>query len=205
MNLKNAYNHLKTINHHRHLVMQGCFRAGLYRQGWLHDLSKYTPVEFLVGAKYFQGERSPNNAEREATGVSRAWLHHKGRNKHHMEYWIDYNMGEGTSMTGMPMPKEYIVEMFIDRVSACKNYQKEMYTDANPLKYFERGRSHYMMHERTGKQLEFLLTMLKDHGEAYTYAYIRKKILHNDNNLLRRLRRWEKKQDFTAACKLPVL
>ncbi len=66
-----AIEHLRTINHHKLLVMKGCFKVGLYRQGLMHDLSKYTPSEFLVGCKYYQGNRSPNNAEREATGVSR--------------------------------------------------------------------------------------------------------------------------------------
>ena len=89
-----AIEHLRTINHHKLLVMKGCFKVGLYRQGLMHDLSKYTPSEFLVGCKYYQGNRSPNNAEREATGVSSAWLHHKGRNKHHYEYWIDYSLNK---------------------------------------------------------------------------------------------------------------
>ena len=75
-----ALEHLRTINHHKMLVMKQCFQVGLYKQGLLHDLSKYTPTEFLVGCKYYQGTRSPNNAEREATGYSKAWLHHKGRN-----------------------------------------------------------------------------------------------------------------------------
>ena len=83
------WKHLKTINHHKMLVMKGCFRVGLYKQGLLHDLSKYMPSEFLVGCKYYQGDVSPNNAEREDRGYSSAWLHHKGRNKHHYEYWID--------------------------------------------------------------------------------------------------------------------
>ncbi len=61
------WEHFKTVTYHRHLVRQGCFKVGLYRQGLLHDLSKYSPTEFLVGAKYYQGNRSPNNAEREAT------------------------------------------------------------------------------------------------------------------------------------------
>ena len=90
-----ALEHFKTITHHRHLVMGYCFKLGLYKQGFLHDLSKYAPVEFLVGCRYYQGDRSPNNAEREATGVSMAWLHHKGRNKHHFEYWIDYSLNPG--------------------------------------------------------------------------------------------------------------
>ena len=83
--------HFQTITQHKLTVMQYCFAVGLYRQAILHDLSKYSPTEFLIGAKYYQGNRSPNNAEREAKGYSSAWLHHKGRNKHHFEYWLDYS------------------------------------------------------------------------------------------------------------------
>ena len=82
--------HFKTITKHKLMVMHYCFRIGLYKQGLLHDLSKYTPSEFLVGCKYYQGNRSPNNAEREDTGLSTAWLHHKVRNKHHYEHWVDH-------------------------------------------------------------------------------------------------------------------
>ena len=67
------------------LVMKNCFRCGLYWQGLTHDLSKLAPVEFWAGAKYWQGTCSPNNAQRQAEGYSAAWLHHKGRNKHHLE------------------------------------------------------------------------------------------------------------------------
>ena len=66
-----AWQHLKTINHHKMLVMKGCFRVGLYKQGLLHDLSKYSPTEFLVGCKYFQGNKSPNSMERLEKGIPR--------------------------------------------------------------------------------------------------------------------------------------
>lgn len=137
-----AWKHFKTITFHKFLVMKGCFAVGLYRQGLLHDLSKYTPSEFLVGAKYYQGNRSPNNAEREEIGYSSAWLHHKGRNRHHYEYWIDYCADEGTDKHGMkpaPMPDRYIVEMFMDRVAASKVYNGKDYTDQDALAYYERG------------------------------------------------------------------
>ena len=117
-----AWKHFCTINHHKHLVMKGCFAVGLYKQGLLHDLSKYTPTEFLVGCKYYQGTMSPNNAERKDKGYSSAWLHHKGRNKHHMEYWIDYGVpdeGGDKGLCGMKMPLRYGVEMYIDRVEMC--------------------------------------------------------------------------------------
>ena len=90
-----AWEHFKTITHHKWLVMQGCFKVGLYWQGITHDLSKYTPTEFWSGAKYFQGTRSPNAAEREDKGYSEAWMHHKGRNRHHYEYWQDVNLQSG--------------------------------------------------------------------------------------------------------------
>lgn len=116
-----ALQHLQTINHHKYLVMKECFEVGLYKQGLLHDMSKYSPTEFLVGCKYYQGNRSPNNAEREATGYSRAWLHHKGRNKHHYEYWIDYSVTPGEGMVGLKMPLRYVVEMFMDSYCSFKD------------------------------------------------------------------------------------
>lgn len=93
------WNHFKTITHHKKLVMQHCFRVGLYYQGLTHDLSKYSPVEFLPGVRFYQGDRSPNDAERKTKGYSAAWLHHKGRNKHHLEYWVDYS-AEGDHRLG---------------------------------------------------------------------------------------------------------
>ena len=107
-----AIGHFCTITRHKLLVMKHCFRVGLYRQGLLHDLSKYSWTEFKVGCKYYQGDRSPNNAERETTGVSLAWLHHKGRNKHHYEYWCD--VGKDKYMAGVKMPLNFVIEMFMD-------------------------------------------------------------------------------------------
>ena len=177
--MSNFLGHLRTINHHRHLVMRGCFRVGLYKQGLLHDLSKYNPVEFFVGVKYFQGDKSPNNVERKLTGLSKAWLHHKGRNKHHLEYWIDYGTDEGSLMQGMKMPVNYVVEMYCDRVAACKNYQKDKYTTASAWEYYQKGKGKYLIHPETAALLESLLLYLKDHGEEATNDYIRREILHN--------------------------
>lgn len=173
-----AWKHFKTITHHRLLVMKGCFKVGLYKQGLLHDLSKYGPAEFLIGVKYYQGTRSPNNAEREDIGYSSAWLHHKGRNKHHYEYWIDYSTKKNPgSMAPAPMPVKYVVEMFMDRVAACKIYNGVNYTQRDPLSYYERGKEKAPMHPNTKALLEKLLIMLAKEGEDRTAAYIRKEIL----------------------------
>lgn len=167
-----AWNHFKTITHHKLLVMQGCFRVGLYLQGLTHDLSKYSPTEFLVGARYYQGTRSPNAAEREDKGYSEAWIHHKGRNPHHYEYWTDMNR-QTKNYEPVPMPRKYLVEMVMDRRAACMTYQGKDYTDASALNYYLRSRERQLMHPQTQRELEYVLTMLRDRGEAETFGYLR--------------------------------
>ena len=165
--------HFNTITKHRHKVIQHCFKAGIGFQGLFHDLSKYSPSEFIAGAKYYKGNRSPNEGEREIFGYSPAWLHHKGRNKHHFEYWNDYNPKERRVMP-VEMPKKYIVEMFCDRVAASKIYQGKKYTDAYPLEYFNRGKANRFIHHNTSDKLEELLIMLAEKGEKETFKHIRK-------------------------------
>lgn len=153
---------------------------GLYWQGILHDLSKYSPSEFLVGARYYQGNRSPNNAEREELGYSSSWMHHKGRNKHHYEYWNDYApVNAGRVIASVQMPTRYVVEMFMDRIAASKVYNKGNYKDSHPLQYYQNGleKSPELLHPRTKKQLESLLIMLAEQGEDKTFAYIKASVL----------------------------
>lgn len=169
--------HFKTITRHKALVFRHCRRAGLVWQGLVHDLSKYRPLEFWTGARYFQGDRSPNDAERQATGVSRAWLHHKGRNKHHLEYWIDYSPSGSHQMEGMKMPVKYVVEMVCDRMAASKVYRGAAYTDRDPYDYYMRSRAHYLLHPETRALLEELLTLLKDEGEEALFRHIRTQVL----------------------------
>ena len=174
--------HFHTITAHKLLVMKYCFKVGLYRQGLLHDLSKYSPAEFLVGARYFCGYRSPNELERLETGVSSAWLHHKGRNRHHLEYWVDYAPNDAKPMDGVRMPRRYLAEMFCDRIAASRTYLKGDYTDDAPLAYYERSKHHYLLHPETRAELEQLLTMLAQQGEDATFRYLRRS-LHADGGM----------------------
>lgn len=180
----NVWKHFCTITRHKRLVMEGCFAVGLYWQGLIHDLSKYTPTEFWVGCKYYQGTMSPNNAERMDKGYSSAWLHHKGRNKHHMEYWLDYGVPElkdgetnRKGICGMRMPVRYVIEMYVDRVAASKNYQKEKYTKRGALDYYLHGKEVHIMHEDTKALLELLLYMLAATDDDYVNRFIREEIL----------------------------
>jgi hypothetical protein len=170
----NAWKHLRNINRHRRLVRVACFKIGLYKQGLLHDLSKYSPAEFFVGVKYFQGTQSPNNAERADIGYSSAWLHHKGRNKHHSEYWIDYSMHNAAGKTvPVEMPLRYAAEMLMDRIAACKVYNPADYRDDAALKYYQSGKDPAPMHDNTRRLLEEWLQMLAKEGERATYKHIR--------------------------------
>lgn len=166
--------HFCTITKHKCIVMKYCFAVGLYRQGLLHDLSKYSPTEFFVGVKYYQGNRSPNNAEKEKKGYSSSWLHHKGRNKHHFEYWLDYSGRKDSIFAGMKMPVCYVVEMFLDRIAACKTYQKQNYTVKSPLQYYENSKAYHVMYPESQKLLEKLLHILAEQGEEKALNYARK-------------------------------
>ena len=164
--------HFRTITRHRHCVIRHCFRAGIGWQGLFHDLSKFSPTEFIPGARYYQGNRSPNERERELYGCSFAWMHHKGRNRHHFEYWNDINI-ETKMYEPVKMPIRFVKEMFCDRVAASKIYQGKNYTDSHPLAYFQRGNARKKMHPDTADLLEEWLTLLSQKGESEAFAHIK--------------------------------
>ena len=157
------WRHLKTVQCHRRLVRQHCFRLGLYWQGLTHDLSKFSPVEFWAGVKYFQGDRSPNDAQRRDKGYSASWMHHKGRNRHHFEYWTDYGVS-GEGIIGVEMPKKYVAEMFCDRLAASKVYRGQDFQPGDPV-------------DSTSELLETILIVLRDQGEDAAFDYVRREVL----------------------------
>ena len=165
-----------TITKHRMLVCGGCFRVGLYWRGLTHDLSKYSPTEFWTGAKYYQGNRSPNTAEREDKGYSEAWMHHKGRNRHHYEYWTDLSK-ETKQYESLPMPRKYLVEMVMDRRAACMTYQGKNYTPGAALQYLRNSMEKNRMNPKTRQELDYLLEMLAEKGEKETFHYIKHHVL----------------------------
>ncbi|MBQ7534124.1 MAG: catalase [Stomatobaculum sp.] len=180
MQLANAYHHFITITTHKLTVMDLCFRIGLIRQGILHDLSKYSPEEFRTGILYYQGVRSPNAAEKREKGYSVAWLHHKGRNKHHYEYWIDVDPARDFTFQGVKMPLNYVLEMVCDRIAASKVYNGDRYNDSIPWEYYQARTEADRLHPETRALLEKLLIMLRDEGEFRTLGYMRWLMKHPD-------------------------
>lgn len=157
------------------MVIKHCKKAGILWQGLRHDLSKYSPTEFIPGVKYYTGTKSPNEGERIDKGYSVAWLHHKGRNKHHFEYWIDFSK-TSQGLSGAKMPVNYLVEMVMDRIAASRVYRGAGYTDGAAWEYYQMEQPYLsgIMHPETQAELEKILIMLDKKGERATFAYLRK-------------------------------
>ncbi len=132
--LKGFVGHFVVVNKHRFKVFCLCARVSIFWRGLVHDLSKYSPTEFLEGVKYFDGGKSPITNCKEVEGYSKAWLHHKGRNKHHLEYWYDY---AAPNMTP-DMPFKYFLELVCDNLAAGMIYQGRKWTKEYQLSYWNK-------------------------------------------------------------------
>lgn len=156
--------HLRTVLLHKWEVFKLMRACGKGWQGFWHDMSKFSPVEFFESVKYYDGTQSPINLAREDKGYSAAWLHHKGRNKHHSQYWIDYSFG---NITCAEIPWKYLLEFICDGVAAgkvyCKNAGKE-WTEDNPLDYWIRVDSKSVINNNTKVKIEFYYSFIKYYG-----------------------------------------
>lgn len=134
MKIKNIFLHFHTVNKHRMLVFKYCCMAGIPWRGLVHDLSKYSPTEFWEGVKYFSGKHSPIREAKMTEGYSKAWLHHRGRNKHHYEYWYDVATPNSTPI----IPYKYAVESVCDGLAAGVVYAGKNWTRDYELKYWQK-------------------------------------------------------------------
>lgn len=157
------WKHFKTVCKHKAVVYRECKACGIRWQGIVHDLSKFSHAEFAPSAKYFQGNRSPIEAEKEALGYSDSWLHHKAHNKHHWEYWCDYNNDTGEVFPHR-IPKKYVVEMLCDWIGAGKIYSKEKWSQAEPLNYYNKVRAGRHFHPETEAVIIRFLELIRDDG-----------------------------------------
>ena len=165
--------HFRTIAKHKLLVMKFCFKCGLIWRGLMHDNSKFGPTEFWASARYWQGNRSPIDAEKEVKGYSLAWQHHKGHNPHHWEYWLD-NLGTYQN-TGLKMPIEYVIEMICDWLAAGIVYggNKVNYDEPYdiPRAFYNSKKKERIFHPETQKLIEHFLDEIAEDGINYFCEY----------------------------------
>ncbi len=153
--MKQYIKHFITITKHKYYVGVECFKRDMYWQGITHDLSKYSFTEFFTSARYFQGNRSPIEAEKQDKGYSIAWLNHKAKNKHHWIYWTDRVGGKEIAIE---MPEKYVKEMVCDFIGAGKAYNKGKWTPNMPLDYYNNvEKSKMLLHPKTKEMFERML------------------------------------------------
>lgn len=164
--IKNIFRHLKTVRTHRKWVKYYCFQLGLYRQGWLHDLSKYSPTEFWESVRYYQGTSSPIDASKKANGYSSAWFHHRGRNLHHNVCWID-NINEGVKPVRMPF--DYVCEMICDWMAAGRAYMGDDFSYAKEYDWYRKRT--FFLHSHTKRLVDEIMVFIVRFGDdAFSYG-----------------------------------
>lgn len=168
--MKNIIKHFVLITKHKWVVFKLCCMAGIPWRGILHDLSKYSPIEFFESIKYYSGDHSPIREAKIENGYSKAWLHHKGRNKHHFEYWIDMSAPEKTPI----MPFVYTVEMICDTMAAGIVYQGKNWDKGYQQQYFNTRTDKAWINPKIVKVLEEVYAEIAKKGIK---PVINKKIL----------------------------
>ena len=160
MYIKNAIKHFKLITHHKWLVFKLCCKIGEPWRGFMHDWSKYSPTEFFESVKYYQGTHSPTVECKRINGYSNAWLHHKGRNKHHAEYWFD----EAAPQKNAIMPYKYAAEMIGDKIAAGMAYEGKNFTKEYELEYWKKEKEIINVNEHIAEFVTDILTQIAEKG-----------------------------------------
>ncbi len=179
MNLKNAIKHFILITHHKWVVFKLCCKIGEPWRGLVHDLSKYSPTEFGESIKYYVGHHSPITEAKKDKGYSIAWLHHKGRNKHHTQYWVDYDAPNIAPI----IPYKYAAEMICDKLAAGIIYKGKEWTKEYELSYWiEREKDKLDIHPKIRDFVTAVLTQVAEQGIDKTLTrknmrYLYKKIV----------------------------
>ncbi len=165
--------HFGLVSKHRWLVFKLSLKAGIPIRGLLHDLSKFSPTEFFESVKYYNGNKSPLHVCREQKGYALSWLHHKGRNKHHFEYWEDMSKCE---RIGVFMPYKYIVEGVCDKLAAGMAYKKDEWDQHEPLEYWTNIEKKAPVEKHPGT-MEFMDIVLKKISDEGVDAGLNRKFL----------------------------
>ena len=160
LTFKKVLGHWKTIRTHRKWAKYYCRIAGIRWRGLTHDLSKYSPTEFIESARFWNGTSSPINEAKKTLGYSKAWLHHRGRNTHHWAYWAD-NFSEGFIVH--PMPRDDFVEIVCDFLAAGRTYSGKYFSYTNERTWWlqEREEGCRAMHPLNKKMLDIIFSDLE--------------------------------------------
>lgn len=183
--MKKYFKYFKTICKHKWFVFKECFACGIVWQGIVHDMSKFGKTEFFSSAKYFCGDKSPHYGDAAENGYSLVWLHHKGHNKHHWEFWTDFNEEDG-SIEVNKIPYKYVVEMVCDWVGAGKVYSKDKWTNSSPIEYYYKVRKGRHFNKKTETLIVHFLRVIENKGLEEFHKQAKSELLktyYNDDTI----------------------
>ena len=158
--VSNFFKHIKLVSKHKWLVFKFSCKLGIPFRGFMHDLSKFSGEEFWEGVKYYDGKISPITICKRQEGYSRAWLHHKGRNKHHTQYWLDF----GTKVVAPVIPYKYMAEMICDKMSASITYNGKKWTNDSQYEYWKKEKNRIIVNPKVENFLETVFSEVKNNG-----------------------------------------
>ena len=158
--VSNFFKHIKLVSKHKWLVFKFSVKLGIPFRGLMHDLSKFSYDEFWESVKYYDGKVSPITKCKKENGYSKAWLHHKGRNKHHVQYWVDL----GTKGVAPVIPYKYVVEMICDKLSASITYNGKNWTNSSEYEYWVKEKKRIIVNPKIENFLEEVFLNLKENG-----------------------------------------
>lgn len=183
--MKKYFKYFITICKHKWFVFKECFACGIVWQGIVHDMSKFGKTEFFSSAKHFCGNKSPHYGDAAENGYSLAWLHHKGHNKHHWEFWTDFNEKDG-SIKVNKIPYKYVVEMVCDWVGAGKVYSKDKWTNSSPIEYYYKVRKGRHFKKKTETLIVHFLRVIENKGLEEFHKQAKNELLksyYNDDTI----------------------
>lgn len=158
--LINIFKHLKLVTKHKYWVFKLSIKVGIPFRGLAHDLSKFSLTEFGESVRYYSGKRSPISVCKENNGYSKAWIHHKGRNKHHLEYWVDL-----TAPNKAPViPYKYLAEMVCDKLSASIVYGGKYWTNSSQHDYWQKEREREILNPKVQNFFDEVFLEVKENG-----------------------------------------
>ena len=185
----NFFGHIRNILVHKWWVFYYACKFGIPWRGFIHDWSKFHPIEFFESVKYYQGNSSPIPYCKLVNGVSYAWQHHKGHNPHHYEYWTDNFDGRGTP-TYHKIPYKYLLEMMADWFAAGRTYVGSDFTVQDEINWWKWKRETIAIHSAT---IEWIDTFMEDVDFLSDLKWIGDK--HNQKVLKYRLEQLYGKKD----------
>ena len=172
--IKNIIGHIKTVTKHKWIVFKLACKAGIHWRGFWHDFSKFSPTEFGESIKYYVGVHSPITEAKKDKGYSDAWLHHKGRNKHHLEYWIDFDAKPVVPV----IPYKYAVEKVCDDLSAGMVYNGKNWKQDTQYNYYMLQREKVLVHPKIDNFLTEVFLQVKENGVKQTITQKNMKTLY---------------------------